>query len=526
MQAANTQQLTESRAIGRPGAELGDRYATYGYRQQTLDGEATKGYAGGRLKELNHESPAELARQDALRDIPGGTGGVNAIAKDATLRKLMDNGQPMLGAEYVRRQHLGMDVASQQRLADLKSASQKGAMTRAERLEMNTLEDTFNKAPHLADWNGTLDPRYAAEQLDFFGNHPLTDHTLGQIAHNRAQAGGQAIHELLANNLSTTAGPDTINAMEALRRVGLNNEVQTPTGLVGGRSYLLDKLKAKNPTAYATAGIDDLANMHIPASLVEDAAKFQQVVRTPDALNPVVKAWDSITNLTKAGQTSLWPSFHVRNLVTGLWQNLVGGARDARYGAFDPRAWSTPYKDAMALRNNGVIQGAKDIYAARTQNGVGADFVNNTGGFYDAQTKTMAAAAGEDAARNLRHERVHAIVDQASQGQGKMGDLPYLMQAPARLKASSKPLLQDAGVMMDELAAQTLENRSLGGQMKGAMSYLFHPDKNATYTQMYKAGGLDPRLISAYSSLPGAMAGSGAAAGASAPAFARMLGGE
>jgi hypothetical protein len=161
-----------------------------------------------------------------------------------------------------------------------------------------------------------------------------------------------------------------------------------------------------------------------------------------------------------------------------------------------------------------------------TQNGVGADFVNNTGGFYDAQTKTMASAAGEDAARNLRHERVHAIVDQASQGQGKMGDLPYLIQAPARLKASSKPLLQDAGVMMDELAAQTLENRSLGGQMKGAMSYLFHPEKNATYTGMYKAGGLDPRLISAYSSLPGAMAGSGAVAGAGAPAFARMLGGD
>jgi len=59
--------------------------------------------------------------------------------------------------------------------------------------------------------------------LDFFGNHPLTDHTLGQIAHNRAQAGADAVHELLANNLSTKAGPDTISAAEALRRVGLHS---------------------------------------------------------------------------------------------------------------------------------------------------------------------------------------------------------------------------------------------------------------------------------------------------------------
>lgn len=159
-----------------------------------------------------------------------------------------------------------------------------------------------------------------------------------------------------------------------------------------------------------------------------------------------------------------------------------------------------------------------------SQTGLNSDFVNNAGGFYDSNNKTMGAMAGEDAGRNLRHERVHAIIDQASQGQGKVGDLPYLMQAPARLKASSKPLLQDAGVMMDELAAQTLENRSLGGQLKGAAGYLFHPEKNATYTRMYENGGLDPRLISAYSKLPGAMAGAGAAGGAGVPTLARMLG--
>jgi hypothetical protein len=271
-----------------------------------------------------------------------------------------DAGQFAQAAQYVRENHLGMDPSVDRRLFDLKAKYQNGGTSVAERQEMRELEARFHKAPHLADWNAT------AEQLDFFGNHPLTDLTLGGIKHGRAQAGAEAVHRLLADNLSTVAGPDTINAVEALRRVGLGNEVMNgSTGaLTGGRSYLVDLLKKKDPAAYATLGINDLANMHLPAGLVEDAAKYSHVVKTPEALAPLVQAWDSITNLTKAGQTSLWPSFHSRNLVTGLWQNLVGGARDARYSPLDPRAWSRPYQDAMALRNNGVIEGAADIFKA------------------------------------------------------------------------------------------------------------------------------------------------------------------
>jgi hypothetical protein len=166
----------------------------------------------------------------------------------------------------------------------------------------------------------------------------------------------------------------------------------------------------------------------------------------------------------------------------------------------------------------------KGVLANMQAEGVSKNFVGNVGGTYDADHKVIASMAGEDAGRALRHERIHAVIDQASKGQGKMGDLPYLMQAPARLKSSSSPLLNNAGSIMDELAAQSLENRSLGGQIKGGASFLFHPEKNALYSGMYKEGGMDPRLVAAYSKLPKAMLGAGAAGGAGVPSFARALG--
>ena len=354
----------EAAGIGRDVADLQDQYAAYGYRQQTLDGKATKGYGAGRLKEMNPSAPAEIARQEALRDVPRGTVGVNEVGRDATLRGYNDAGQEALAAQHVRANHLGMSPADDQRLFALNNQAKATGLSAAEIAERQALQANWDKAPHLAGWNATLDPRYAAEGLDFFGNHPLTDFTLGQIAHNRAQAGGKAIHELLANNLSTQAGPGTVSATDALKQVGLGHEVlNAETGAsTGGRSYLLGLLKSKDPAKYATASIADLDHLHVPASLVEDAAKVSRAVKTPEAVAPLVAAWDSITNLTKAGQTSLWPSFHTRNAVTGLWQNLVGGAYDPKYHPLNPLAWITPYRDAMAMKNNGVVPRAAEIF--------------------------------------------------------------------------------------------------------------------------------------------------------------------
>ncbi len=148
------------------------------------------------------------------------------------------------------------------------------------------------------------------------------------------------------------------------------------------------------------------------------------------------------------------------------------------------------------------------------------------GGFYHPDTRSIVGMAGQDAkdaASAIRHERVHAIIDQAA-GTPMQRDLPPLMRGAATLKGSRVGLLQDAGVIADELAAQTLENRTGRSQLQGAMSYLFHPEKNATYTDLYRQAGLSPLVTGAYSSLPGALVAAPAAAGVGSSALARYLG--
>lgn len=148
-------------------------------------------------------------------------------------------------------------------------------------------------------------------------------------------------------------------------------------------------------------------------------------------------------------------------------------------------------------------------------------------GGYNPGSKTVFAGADQSGrlGDTLRHERIHAIIDQAAQGAGNMSDLPMLMRLPAQLKSSNSALARSLGTVGDELAAQTLENRTLGGQLQGAAGYLFNPQKNASYASAFARGGIDPRVVALYGALPKVPLAAGAGTGGGSGWLARALSG-
>lgn len=172
---------------------------------------------------------------------------------------------------------------------------------------------------------------------------------------------------------------------------------------------------------------------------------------------------------------------------------------------------------------------------AHWMSGMGSETLDGAAGFYDPTSQSVVTRAGMDpahAALNARHERIHAIIDQAAKAQDPSvaANLPALMRYPAQLMQGQSAFSRTAGRIGDELAAQTLEHRGLYDQMRGAASFLFNPEKNAIYAQRFAfpSQNSSAAAVGLYGALPTAFLGAGAAAGNTAAgglgALARSLG--
>lgn len=129
--------------------------------------------------------------------------------------------------------------------------------------------------------------------------------------------------------------------------------------------------------------------------------------------------------------------------------------------------------------------------------------------------------------RVIRHENVHALIDQAAKN-GTADQLPSsLMSIPAKLQAyggGHESLAGGFGAIGDELAGQTLENRGTMEQLKGGANYLFNPQVNGAYSALYGRQGMNPTALAAYRAMRYAPAAAGAAVGGSAGMLGQALG--
>jgi hypothetical protein len=300
-----------------------------------LEGEGQRGGFARRL--FQSTGAANLPREEILRNLDAET--INKLVRDPDVRQALAGNTPLVAQDLIRSRYLGNPAAGAANFGDL-----------------------TKQAEGLAGWAGGLDPRYA--DIDFFRNSPLADYATRKLESARKTAAGEAIHELLARNQVSGAVAGNVSLDEVLRRAGLSYEATDQAGnLLGGRAYLAQKLGVSP---------GDLANRFVPPEIADSAARYMQTFSTPDAVKPLVDFVDNLTNLFKSGVTVPFPSFHVRNLVSGAFMNWLTRAFDPTVagGALNPLAYVRPYLDAFRLSKGQAVEGLENIplFAGRKLN--------------------------------------------------------------------------------------------------------------------------------------------------------------
>jgi hypothetical protein len=324
------------------------RLADYAPRQRTPLDQETRGFASRPDKPLDPFNPHMIGREEIL-DVPGGTvGGVNPLVKDPEISGPNASLKGLEAQQYIRQKYLGMGPAEEQRMQDLidKAASSRG-IDQGESALLDQLHGKWKQAEGLQDFASKLDPQYAAKGLDYFGNNIFSD--VGKRVERGIESQGraEAMHGALARAAvpAAEAGPGSVPVLDVLKKVGLKD--------AQGGAYLAKKMDID-------AG--KLADMHVPGDVVNELTRYVQAIAKPEATSGLLKAFDSITNLTKAGMTAVWPAKYARDFGQGVFMNWVHDVRDPAFHALDPRSWLSPYQNAKTVfRDGGVMKGAGDI---------------------------------------------------------------------------------------------------------------------------------------------------------------------
>lgn len=102
-----------------------------------------------------------------------------------------------------------------------------------------------------------------------------------------------------------------------------------------------------------------LENFNIEPRVVDEAFRYVRGFVEPETIGDVREFLTSVVNMQKVGLTVPWPAFHVRNLISGQYNNYMGRA-------YDPFAkpwmkYIKPIKDADALMRGEIIDDVLEI---------------------------------------------------------------------------------------------------------------------------------------------------------------------
>lgn len=119
-----------------------------------------------------------------------------------------------------------------------------------------------------------------------------------------------------------------------------------------------------------------------------------------------------------------------------------------------------------------------------------------------------------------RHEVIHGLVDQAAKNPEMAGGMPWLVRMAARMQPANPQATgfgAAVGNVADELAAHTLQNRGVMGQLGGAAKFLFGRPGEVRNVYAQQFAEQSPLVGALYRSMgyaPAAGAGAGIGLGA------------
>lgn len=206
--------------------------------------------------------------------------------------------------------------------------------------QLDRLLDIQKQSERMSDYLLKMDPVHAQQQLPFFGNNPFTD--LGRAADRSAtsQMKLNVLHDVVARTATNSpAGHDYVPVRDLFASLGLTEQA----GVEAGK-----RLRA------AGHGFDYL-DATVPKAVADDLTRGIRGFSRPEALSPLLDAFDTVTNLTKFGQIGPWPARYVRDLGSQTWEGIAAGHAnplDFVKGEFDA---------AKVFRHGEVLDGAASL---------------------------------------------------------------------------------------------------------------------------------------------------------------------
>ncbi len=373
--------LDTARNAGIDLAELKDKYIQdYRPRQTVGFGDGT--VDGGRAFQTS--DAFQKGREDILRDIPGGTNAINQMVTDKDLRAVLDDAKSanpaMAARSVIRDKYFGkaaggewMGDAQLQKLQgaekQLQKALDKDIPDLAKEQVRNKLKEVqtaiegqqaiVQKSEGLADYLKGLDPGHAEQGVGLFPNHPIEDITTRLERGHRTAAAAGGMYDFLGKN-AVAAGRDTVPLTEVMKKAGLTFNVggeplESELGKAGtevmsrgpGQGALQRMANASGKS------VEDIAKMHVPAEIADDAANFIKTFAAPEAVGKVLGLYDQLTQTFKKWVTIPWPGFNVRNKMTGVASDFALGV--------DRTGIVGNHLNAMKLLAGEAVTGLEDI---------------------------------------------------------------------------------------------------------------------------------------------------------------------
>lgn len=265
---------------------------------------------GGTQSVASTFDPSSLGRLPFLKQIEGGTDTVAQIARDPQIEALITGGAKTDDiTSYIRSQY-GQQVPES-------FVRTLGQTKRATQIEFGSRPEA------IAEWLQELSPE--ARGLGVFGNHPLQDLNV------RLQNGYESL-DTAKTVLTNLANPDLMDfARRTTKTPGESVRLSQVLGKLGfEREEALTKFAGIAGMATDPATLKQIAKISVPKDLADDLTRYMDAFKGPKAVGEIIGVLDSVTNLFKAGVTSVWPAFHTRNLGSGQFQNWVADMFSAR----------------------------------------------------------------------------------------------------------------------------------------------------------------------------------------------------
>lgn len=294
-------------------------------------------------------TPNKIGRREFLYEIPDRTNVLNNLSKDVEINKLIDGGADRKRIAEEIKNRFGTQIPATYMPKDAK----------ARMLKTGQPVKPKDRYKRLAGWLSNM-PKELRE-AGVFGNHPIHDLAKAERASDDAFSAAQTVLETLAQPgfLKAGSGAARVEGTETVGNVLRKLSMFQGDEAQGALTKLAElkhgpawkNIVATDPKNAAIMA-KDIANHRIPKDIADDLTRMVTGYTSPEPVSQIVKAFDSVTNLTKGFLTGPWPAFHTRNLFSGQWQNFIAGM-------FSPGS----VRDAHGVIRGGELKGAASIPA-------------------------------------------------------------------------------------------------------------------------------------------------------------------